>query len=88
MLKYMRKEPRLLEDVWKAVLNHSIEARDFTEDVYRLDLRGAFAKKGRSGFYALGGLRGGARSGPSGIRTAGAAIRPSASGRESESKLP
>ena len=45
VLKYMRKEPRLLEDVWKAVLNHSIEARDFTEDVYRLDLRGAFAKK-------------------------------------------
>jgi hypothetical protein len=45
VLKYMRKEPRLLEDVWKAVLNHSIEARDFTEDVYRLDLRGAFVNK-------------------------------------------
>ena len=43
--KYMRKEPRLLEDVWKAVLNHSLEARDFTEDVYRLDLRGAFTNK-------------------------------------------
>jgi hypothetical protein len=43
--KYMRKEPRHLDDVWKAVLNHSLEAREFTEDVYRLDLRGAFAKK-------------------------------------------
>jgi hypothetical protein len=45
VVKYMRQEPRLLEDVWKAVLNHSLEARGFTEDVYRLDLRGAFGKK-------------------------------------------
>jgi hypothetical protein len=43
--KYMRKEPRHLEDVWRAVLNHSLDARDSTEDVYRLDLRGAFQKK-------------------------------------------
>ena len=43
--QYMRKEPRHLDDVWKAVLNHSLEARDSTEDVYRLDLRGAFQKK-------------------------------------------
>jgi len=43
--KYMRKEPRHLDDVWKAVLNHSLEARDSTEDVYRLDLRGAFQNK-------------------------------------------
>jgi len=45
VVKYMRKEPRHLENVWKAVLDHSLEARGFTEDVYRLDLRGAFAKK-------------------------------------------
>lgn len=45
VVKYMRKEPRHLDDVWKAVLNHSLEARDSTEDVYRLDLRGAFQKK-------------------------------------------
>jgi hypothetical protein len=45
VLKYMRKEPRLLDNVWKAVLDHSLEARGFTEDVYRLDLRGAFGKK-------------------------------------------
>jgi hypothetical protein len=45
VVKYMRKEPRLLDNVWKAVLDHSLEARGFTEDVYRLDLRGAFGKK-------------------------------------------
>src|SRR5215472_4288643 len=45
VVKYMRMEPRHLENVWKAVLDHSLEARGFTEDVYRLDLRGAFAKK-------------------------------------------
>jgi len=45
VVKYMRPEPRLLDNVWKAVLDHSLEARGFTEDVYRLDLRGAFVKK-------------------------------------------
>jgi hypothetical protein len=45
VLKYMRKEPRVLDNVWKAVLDHSLEARGYTEDVYRLDLRGAFGKK-------------------------------------------
>ncbi|HKE29676.1 MAG TPA: hypothetical protein VKB88_45315 [Bryobacteraceae bacterium] len=44
VVKYMRPEPRLLENVWQAVLDHSLEARGFTEDVYRLDLRGAWAK--------------------------------------------
>jgi hypothetical protein len=45
VVKYMRKEPRHFEDVWKATLDHSLEARDSVEDVYRLDLRGAFQKK-------------------------------------------
>src|SRR5260370_9834582 len=45
VVKYMRKEPRLLDNVWKAVLDHSLEARGFTEVVYRLDLRDAFGKK-------------------------------------------
>jgi len=45
LMKYVPKEPRVLDDVWKAVLDHSIQARDSTEDVYRLDLRGAFVKK-------------------------------------------
>jgi hypothetical protein len=43
--KYVRKEARHLDDVWKAVLDHSLEARNSVEDVYRLDQRGAFTKK-------------------------------------------
>ena len=45
VVKYMRKEARRLDDVWKATLDHSLEARDSVEDVYRADLRGAFEKK-------------------------------------------
>jgi len=45
VVKYMRKDARHLDDVWQATLNHSLEARDFVEDVYRLDLAGAFQKK-------------------------------------------
>jgi len=43
--KYMRKEPRHLDNVWQATLDHSLEAREFVEDVYRLDLRGAYGNK-------------------------------------------
>jgi hypothetical protein len=39
---YMRKAPKHLDDPWIAILDHMIEARDAVEDVYRLDLRGAF----------------------------------------------
>jgi hypothetical protein len=45
VVKYMRKDPRHLDDVWKATLDHSLEARNSVEDVYRADLRGAFQKK-------------------------------------------
>ena len=45
VVKYMRKEPRHLDDVWKATLDHSLEARESVEAVYRADLRGAFQKK-------------------------------------------
>lgn len=45
IVKYMRKDTRHLDDVWQATLDHSLEARNFVEDVYRLDLRGAFEKK-------------------------------------------
>jgi hypothetical protein len=45
VVKYMRKEPRHPDDVWQATLAHSLEARDSVEDVYSLDLRGAFQKK-------------------------------------------
>lgn len=45
VVKYMRKDARHLDDVWKATLDHSLEARDSVEDVYKADMRGAFAKK-------------------------------------------
>jgi len=45
VLPYMRKDARHLDDVWKAVLDHSLEARESVEEVYKLDLRGAFEKK-------------------------------------------
>jgi hypothetical protein len=45
VVKYMRKDARHLDDVWKAVLDHSLEARDSVEDVYKADLRGALTKK-------------------------------------------
>ena len=46
VVKYMRKDARHLNDVWQATLDHSLEARNSVEDVYRADLRGAFQKKG------------------------------------------
>jgi hypothetical protein len=46
LLKYVPKAPQYLEDPWQATLRHSLEARNFVEDVYRLDLRDAFQKKG------------------------------------------
>ena len=45
VVKYMRKDARHLDDVWKATLDHSLEARDSVEEVYKADLRGAFEKK-------------------------------------------
>jgi len=45
VVKFMRKDARHLDNVWQAVLDHSLEARESVEDVYRADLRGAFAKK-------------------------------------------
>lgn len=45
LLRYVPKDPRYLEDPWQATLTHSLEARNFVEAVYRLDLRDAFHKK-------------------------------------------
>ena len=45
VVKYMRKDARHLDDVWKATLDHSLEARDSVEDVYKLDLTDSFRKK-------------------------------------------
>jgi hypothetical protein len=46
LLKYLPKTPRYLEDPWQATLKHSLDSRNFVEDVYRLDLRHAFEKEG------------------------------------------
>jgi hypothetical protein len=45
VLPHVRKEARRLEDPWAAILDHMIEARGYVEDVYRLDLRGAFRSR-------------------------------------------
>jgi len=45
VLKYIPRDARYLEDPWQAALNHSLDARNFVEDIYRLDLRGAFRNK-------------------------------------------
>jgi hypothetical protein len=45
LLPYVPKEPRHFDDVWKAILDHSLEARNSVEEVYRLDLIGAFLRK-------------------------------------------
>jgi hypothetical protein len=42
VLPFVAKQPRHLDDPWTAILDHMIQARDSAEDVYRLDLRGAF----------------------------------------------
>jgi hypothetical protein len=42
VLPYASKPARHLDDPWMAILDHMIEARGAAEDVYRLDLRGAF----------------------------------------------
>jgi hypothetical protein len=45
VLKYVPGEPRYLDNAWRATINHSLDARNFVEDVYRLDLGGAFRDK-------------------------------------------
>ena len=42
VLPYVSTTARHLDDPWTAILDHMIEARGVVEDVYRLDLRGAF----------------------------------------------
>jgi hypothetical protein len=42
---YVRKDAKLLDDPWTAILDHMVEARNAVEEVYRLDLRKAFANK-------------------------------------------
>ena len=45
LLKYVSKTPRYLDDPWQATLKHSLDSRNFVEDVYRLDMRHAFENK-------------------------------------------
>jgi hypothetical protein len=45
LLKYVPAEARYLDDPWQATLDYSLDSRNFVQDVYRLDLRGAFADK-------------------------------------------
>jgi hypothetical protein len=42
ILPFVPKDARHLDDPWTAILDHMIQARNSVEDVYRLDLRGAF----------------------------------------------
>jgi len=42
LLPFIGKDARHLDDPWTAILDHMVQARDSVEDVYRLDLRGAF----------------------------------------------
>ncbi len=39
---FVTKNARHLDDPWTAILDHMIQARDSAEEIYRLDLRGAF----------------------------------------------
>jgi hypothetical protein len=48
LIPYIAKDARHLDDPWAAILDHMIQARGFAEDVYRLDLRGAFEKSNDS----------------------------------------
>ena len=45
VLPYANKQARHLDDPWMAILDHMLEARAAAEDVYRLDLRGAFKER-------------------------------------------
>lgn len=43
VLPFVAKDARHLDDPWTAILDHMIQARNAVEDVYRLDLGGAFS---------------------------------------------
>jgi hypothetical protein len=45
VLKYVSKKPRYLQDPWQATLQHSLDARNYVEAIYKLDLRHAFQNK-------------------------------------------
>lgn len=45
IVKHVPKNARYLDDPWQATLQHSLDSRNFVENIYRLDLRGAFKDK-------------------------------------------
>jgi len=45
LLQFISKTARYLEDPWQATLKHSLDARNFVEEVYRIDLRHGFENK-------------------------------------------
>jgi hypothetical protein len=45
LLPYISKKARYLDDPWQDILHYSLDSRNYVEDVYRLDLRGAFKNK-------------------------------------------
>lgn len=44
VLPLVSRKARYLSDPWAAILDHMLEARDYTEEIYRLDLQGAFER--------------------------------------------
>jgi hypothetical protein len=42
VLPYVALEAKHLDDPWTAILDHMLQARGYVEDIYRLDLKGAF----------------------------------------------
>lgn len=45
VLPYVPQKARYFDDPWEANLKHSLDSRNFVEDVYRIDLRGGYKNK-------------------------------------------
>ena len=62
IVKHVPKNARYLDDPWQATLQHSLDSRNFVENIYRLDLRGAWRiRRGelrRRQVFAIGGIAG------------------------------
>lgn len=44
VLPLVSRKPRYFSDPWAAILDHMLEARAYTEEIYKLDLQGAFER--------------------------------------------
>jgi hypothetical protein len=45
VVPFVTKKARHLDDPWAAMLDHMLQAREAVEDIYKLDLRGAFKNR-------------------------------------------